>query len=106
MSLNSVTRPLFVVWDTNDEMNNPLIKEFTDYLMSPEGQYIADSVGYVAIEPMATGYTQVAAQDETPFNLLGLILSLSIFLPLRTNFKELRRLFRLSEFALHLLNRT
>lgn len=74
----SVTRPLFVVWDTNDEMNNPLIKEFTDYLMSPEGQYIADSVGYVAIEPMATGYTQVAAQDETPFNILGLILSLSI----------------------------
>ena len=73
----SVTRPLFVVWDTNDEAGNSLIKEFTDYLMSPEGQYIADSVGYVAVETMATGYTAVSSQEETPINIIGMLIGIT-----------------------------
>lgn len=72
-----VTRPLFLVWDKNDETENPLIKEFTDYIMSPEGQYIADSVGYIAVEPMTTGYTEVAGQEETPVAFLPFLIAIS-----------------------------
>lgn len=67
-----VSRPLFLV--TNADEENELRDAFVNYILSPEGQYIVELVGYVAIEEKATGYTEVAGDtddEDSPFSTLG-----------------------------------
>ncbi|MCY3410574.1 MAG: PstS family phosphate ABC transporter substrate-binding protein [Candidatus Heimdallarchaeota archaeon] len=60
----SVARPLFVVFD--EKTISDMAREFVNYVLGPEGQYLCDYVGYVALYDVATGLSDTATGDNIP----------------------------------------
>lgn len=59
----AVARPLFLVYD--ELTIGDLAKQLVDYVLSPEGQWIVDDVGYVAVKEMATGLTSIEGDSNS-----------------------------------------
>lgn len=69
----SVARPLFVVFD--DKTVSDLAREFINYILGLEGQYLVDSVGYVAVGEMAESLEAVAG--FLPLNMTPIFLGIA-----------------------------
>lgn len=72
-----VARPLYLVFD---EKTIPEIgREFVEYVLSPEGQFLVLDVGYINVKEAATGLTSVAGIDNTPISPLGITVAIMTF---------------------------
>ncbi len=74
-----VARPLFYVFD--EKTISDIGRQFVEYTLSPEGQYLVLDVGYVNVAEAAQTLSEVASIDNTPLNPLPLMAGI-VFLAL------------------------
>ena len=67
-----VARELLLVWDSNTL--SKVGKEFTDYMLTPEGQFVVNQAGYIPITTAASSYTSISNTQLTG----GLLLTSSV----------------------------
>ncbi len=61
----AIARPLFIVFD--EKTVSSLARELVDYILGPEGQWIINDVGYVALFEMATGLSELElGENQVP----------------------------------------